>query len=58
MTFCVDHSGCVLHYSLSDARAWAPHPEDWCPYCQETRDNGGVPDGPTWRAERQAHVVS
>lgn len=42
MTICDDHGGCVMHDTLSDARAWAPHPEGWCPDCQAGHGPGEV----------------
>lgn len=37
MTLCVEHGGNVQHDNLTNARAFASAPEEWCPDCQETR---------------------
>ena len=30
---CEDHGGCVNMETLTAARNFAAHPDEWCPYC-------------------------
>jgi len=34
-TCCVDHGGVCSHTTRRLAEEWAPHPDEWCPTCQE-----------------------
>lgn len=34
VTVCEEHGGLVNHRTLTLARQWLAHPEDWCPRCQ------------------------
>jgi len=38
VTLCEDHGGLVEHDTRRLAEGWLSHPEDWCPTCQEKRD--------------------
>jgi hypothetical protein len=35
-TVCEEHGGLCTHPTRALALAWAPHPDEWCPTCQET----------------------
>lgn len=37
-TVCEDHAGIVCHATLTEARGWLSHPEEWCPRCQGDRN--------------------
>lgn len=37
-TVCDDHGGICSHETLHAARQWASAPEEWCPTCQDSRD--------------------
>jgi hypothetical protein len=45
MTLCVDHGGCVCHDTRKLAEGWLSQPQDWCPTCQEKRDEKETRDG-------------
>ena len=35
VTICEDHGGIVHHNTKKLAIDWLPHPDEWCPTCQE-----------------------
>jgi hypothetical protein len=32
-TVCEEHGGVISYETLAAAREFAPHPEEWCEYC-------------------------
>lgn len=62
-TLCEPHGNFCSHPTRKLAEEWAPHPDEWCPTCQEPdedRDETGrqeraeelaaEPDDPAWSA--------
>jgi len=37
-TLCEEHGGSVSHETRKNAESFLSHPEEWCPTCQEPKD--------------------
>ena len=38
LLICEDHGGCLGTETRSEATAWAPYPNEWCPFCQGEKE--------------------